>query len=120
MLCHLLEELYGEEIAAPVHRARSPQKDDPENVNYECLYMSDVETKVNGWVANIAETLSLPPSQAKLILLLNQWNIERIKADYKANADEFLVKNGIKPRGAKSHGVKRKGAFLFIFFIYKS
>jgi ariadne-1 len=65
-------------------------------VDYQCLTEAEVETMVNNWVADIANLYAISPSKAKLLLQLNDWNIDLIHEEAGNDKDEFLVKNGLK------------------------
>jgi hypothetical protein len=111
-LSHCLEELYGVE-----DRSRDPPEcshlsSDPESINYECLSVSDVETMVNNWVAEVTELFSISPSQAKLLLQLSNWDLDLIKREANENANEFLTKNGLKLKAKPATTERRVGMEL--------
>lgn len=81
---------------------------DPESISYDCLTVSDVETKVNNWVAEVTELYSISPSQAKLLLQLNNWDLDLIKKEASENKDEFLEKNGLKTKNKPATKTERR------------
>ncbi|KAI6171514.1 RBR-type E3 ubiquitin transferase [Aphelenchoides bicaudatus] len=90
------EELYGMDEKTKGPPECSHISNDPESINYECLSVSDVETMVNNWVATVTELFTIPPSQAKLLLQLNNWDLELIKKAAGEDQNEFLTKNGLR------------------------
>jgi ariadne-1 len=47
-------------------------------------------------VAKIMKLLPITASQAKLLLQLNNWDMDKISEEAKENSDELLIKNGLK------------------------
>lgn len=105
-----LEEIYGVDEGKPKELPEcSHVSSDSEVVSYDCLTVSEVETMVNNWVAEVTEMLSITPSQAKLLLQLNNWDIDLIKKEASGtNKEEFLVKNGLKAKEKRPAKTERR------------
>jgi len=56
----------------------------------------------------VTDVFSIQPSQAKLLLQLNNWDICTIKKEANANAEEFLVKNGLKVKEKQAPKTERR------------
>jgi hypothetical protein len=69
---------------------------DPEAFPYNCLSRSEAKNMLDKQIAELIEILPITSSQAKLILQLNSWNIDKISEEATENLDKFLIKNGLK------------------------
>uniref|UniRef100_A0A915EVN2 RBR-type E3 ubiquitin transferase n=1 Tax=Ditylenchus dipsaci TaxID=166011 RepID=A0A915EVN2_9BILA len=70
---------------------------DPEYVEYSCLDPAQVEALLTSHVNELIECLpSVVPSLAKLLLHLNQWDVDKIKMHFMVNWERFLIESGVK------------------------
>lgn len=68
---------------------------DPEYVEYSCLFTTQVENLLKNEIEEFTKALSVFPSVAKLLLHFNGWNIEQIKVRFFDDSKRFLLQNGM-------------------------
>lgn len=106
--CLFSEEIYGVEDKTRDIPECSSASVDPEMIKYECLSASDVDKLVKHWVAEVSEAFSITSSQAKLLLQLNNWDFNLLKKEADENAEEFLIKTGLKVKEKQQPKTERR------------
>jgi hypothetical protein len=104
----ILEDIYGVDEKPKELPECSHISKDPEVIPYECLTVSQVDKMVKDWVSDVMHVLSVTPSQAKLLLQLNNWDLDKIKQEANANLEEFLIKNGLKVKSKQQPKTERR------------
>ncbi|XKL68467.1 hypothetical protein PGB90_003958 [Kerria lacca] len=71
--------------------------EDPELFPVECLTMEQVEMFLNEAVNSVCHILNINMSLAKLFLLFNNWDVEKIISGYKLDITSFLISSRVLP-----------------------
>lgn len=78
----------------------SSVKNDPEYVEYSCLDVYQVQNLFEKNISELVESISVPPTWAKIFLYSNNWSMDQIKKEYSENNEAFLSKNFIRAEKA--------------------
>ena len=73
------------------------ERKDPENFEFECLNIEDVERHFNESVEAICAQLQVLPSLAKLMLHRNEWDVNVVIEKYQNDSCKLLQDARIKP-----------------------
>lgn len=73
------------------------ERKDPENFQFECLNLEDVERHFNESVEAICAQLQVLPSLAKLMLHRNEWDVNVVIEKYQNDSCKLLQDARIKP-----------------------
>ena len=69
---------------------------DPETFPYTCLSLEDVEKLLNESVEILSTKLSITPALAKLLLHINNWNLDPVIVKCQRNMEEMLIAAHVK------------------------
>uniref|UniRef100_A0A914EBJ1 RBR-type E3 ubiquitin transferase n=1 Tax=Acrobeloides nanus TaxID=290746 RepID=A0A914EBJ1_9BILA len=87
---------FGDHEPDTILAEASSIKNDPEYVEFNCLDLFQVKSLFDKSMNELINSISVPPSWAKLLLYLNGWNTEQIVKEFSENPDALLVKNFIR------------------------
>jgi len=72
-------------------------KKDPENFQFECLRVEEVEKLLNELVEMLSNQVAVTPSLAKLLLHTMEWSLTEVIKTYQTDAHGTLVSAKVKP-----------------------
>ncbi|CAI4224535.1 unnamed protein product [Auanema sp. JU1783] len=91
-------DYYGDCDMDIVTEGEAVSANDPEDAEFDCLSLHEVERVLNEKVASLVEWANLTPSLARMLLHVHEWDSDKVSSLINMNLEEALVSSNIKPK----------------------